>query len=256
LDRYAAVWVKAKYYQNPAMAWILDRFNNIPIPSMGYLLVKDFETACSRAPEQDEYELLKSFADGALPEAELRDRLARRQPDSRLQLSKFLHLESQEGPTDWRTSVLLRFDELMREVVRLNQDALALGLDIIVFPQGTRSKRISRGFTGAAQMILATGAPVLPVGASGVDRMFPGGSPLPSAGVATFRIGELLRPGHELKPFEEGPAFIPFTPEAKKQEPRFQALTDLLMDRINNLVDPEYQRDGREQAKTGVTRFV
>ncbi len=125
-----------------------------------------------------------------------------------------------------------------------------------MFPQGTRSKRISRGFTGAAQMILATGAPVLPVGASGVDRVFPGGSPIPSAGVATFRIGEILRPGQELKPFEEGPVFIPFTPDAKKQDPRFQALTDLLMDRINDLVDPEYQRDGQDIQKTGASRFM
>ena len=92
-----------------------------------------------------------------MQEDELRERLMQRQSESQNQLSKLLHLESQQGPTDWRSSVLSRFDELMREVVRLNQDALALGLDIIVFPQGTRSKRISRGFTGAAQMILATG---------------------------------------------------------------------------------------------------
>lgn len=254
--RYTSTWVKAKYYQNPAMAWILDRFNNIPIPSLGYLIVKDFETATGHPPSPTEYEILKRFADGTTDEESLQKQLILDRSKTSHGLMLTLGSGRNPGAEHWRKSVRDRFDELMSEVVRLNREALATGLDIMIFPEGTRHKRLGHGFTGAAQMILATGATVVPIGASGIDRLFPGGSPFSRGGTAKFRIGTPLRPGHELKPFEDGPAFVPFTPDARLQEHRFRGLTELMMDRINELLDPEYQRVADGVAKTGASRFI
>jgi hypothetical protein len=77
---------------------------------------------------------------------------------------------------------------------------------------------------------------------SGVDRIFPGASPFSRGGSAKFKVGTALHAGKELKPFEVGHSFTPFTLEAKAYENQFQALTDHLMDQINELVDPEYRR--------------
>lgn len=256
LKRYTTTWVKAKYYQHPMVAWLNDRFNNIPLPSMGYLIAKDLESVIPSSASPEAYELLKRFVDGAIPESGLTEELSALSPTESKALGGLLNPSQSRGPAQWRQSILERFDALMREVVRLNREALDLGLDIIIFPEGTRHKRLGRGFTGAAQMILATGSTVVPVGASGVDRIFPGASPISRGGKVLFRVGDPLRPGIELKPFEEGTEFIPFTLEARKQEPRFQALTDLLMDRINDLVDPEYQRNPLDTGKKGTSRFV
>jgi 1-acyl-sn-glycerol-3-phosphate acyltransferase len=241
-DRFTSAWVKTKYYQNPAIAWFLDRFNNIPVPSRGHLITQSFETLARKEPSHAAYEILKrvveSEADFDLQEAiqTLSD------SNEKIALEKLLKPNEVSGAERYAQTLKTEFDSLMKEVVRLNQEALNLGLDIIVFPEGTRRPRVSKGFTGAAQMILATGASVIPVGASGVDRLFPGASPISRGGSAKLRVGHRMRPGLELKPFEEGAPFTPFTLDAKKQEGRFQALTDHLMDRVNELVDPEYQR--------------
>ncbi len=255
--RYTTTWVKAKYYQNRAIAWVNDWLNNIPLPSIGYLIAKELEQVIDGHPSHEAYETLKRSIDGVLPDEQLPERISALKTREKEALIGLLKPSQAQGPAQWRKTLLDRFDELMREVVRLNREALDLGLDIIIFPEGTRHKRLGRGFTGAAQMILATGSAVLPVGANGVDRIFPGANPFGrGGGKATFRVGDPLRPGIELKPFEVGTEFIPFTLEARKQEPRFQALTDLLMDRINDLVDPEYQRNPLDAAKKGASRFV
>jgi len=243
-DRYTSAWVKAKYYKNPMVAWLLDRFNNIPVPSRGHLLTQNFSEVAKKEPSRAAYEILKRVTEStSLQDFDLAAAI-HALPDEQEQaaLKQILRISDPNGPARYAEAARQEFDGLMKEVVRLNQEALRLGLDIIVFPEGTRRKRVSKGFTGAAQMILATGASVIPVGASGVDRLFPGASPISRGGSAKVRVGYALRPGIELKPFEEGPAFTPFTLDAKKQEPRFQALTDHLMDQVNELVDPEYQR--------------
>ena len=68
------------------------------------------------------------------------------------------------------------FAAMMQRVVEINRDGLQKGLHLLVFPQGTRSRRLTRGHTGAAQIALHTGAPVIPVGCSGSDRSCGSGS--------------------------------------------------------------------------------
>jgi 1-acyl-sn-glycerol-3-phosphate acyltransferase len=50
-----------------------------------------------------------------------------------------------------------------------------------IYPEGTRSRdgRLYRGRTGVAQLALTSGAPIVPVGLTGTDRVQPVGSKLP-----------------------------------------------------------------------------
>jgi len=50
-----------------------------------------------------------------------------------------------------------------------------------IYPEGTRSRdgKLHRGHTGPARLALRTGAPIIPVGLQGTDRMQPAGAPLP-----------------------------------------------------------------------------
>ena len=61
-----------------------------------------------------------------------------------------------------------------------------------VYPEGTRSRdgRLYRGRTGVAQLALQSGAPVVPVGLVGTDRIQPVGSSLPRLAKVTVRFGE------------------------------------------------------------------
>lgn len=64
-----------------------------------------------------------------------------------------------------------------------------------IHPEGTRSRdgRLYRGRTGVAWLALASGAPVVPVGVIGTDRIQPIGAVLPRPGKAVVRFGAPLR---------------------------------------------------------------
>ncbi|GAA2729814.1 lysophospholipid acyltransferase family protein [Actinocorallia aurantiaca] len=67
-----------------------------------------------------------------------------------------------------------------------------------IYPEGTRSMdgRLYRGRTGAGWVVLATGAPVLPVGLVGTQELQPYGSRFPKIGRrVTVRIGPVLEFG-------------------------------------------------------------
>jgi 1-acyl-sn-glycerol-3-phosphate acyltransferase len=51
-----------------------------------------------------------------------------------------------------------------------------------IYPEGTRSRdgKLHRGHTGPARLALRTGAPIIPVGLKGTDRMQPADRPLPT----------------------------------------------------------------------------
>src|SRR5690554_2085227 len=69
------------------------------------------------------------------------------------------------------------------------------GLAVALYPEGTRSTdgRLYKGRTGVAFLALQTGAPVVPVGLIGTDRVMPKGAKLPSMKERiTVRFGEPL----------------------------------------------------------------
>ncbi|UWF78292.1 MULTISPECIES: lysophospholipid acyltransferase family protein [Microbacterium] len=74
---------------------------------------------------------------------------------------------------------------------RLLEDGLAVAL----YPEGTRSTdgRLYKGRTGVAFLALQTGAPVVPVGLIGTDRVMPVGASMPSLNErVTVRFGRPL----------------------------------------------------------------
>ena len=74
---------------------------------------------------------------------------------------------------------------------------------LFVFPEGTRSRdgALQEGRDGVASLALRTGAPIVPVGIAGSDRVWPRGQKLPHpGGRVTVRVGSPFRLADELPP--------------------------------------------------------
>jgi len=238
---YTATWVKGKYYENRFVGAFMDSMNNIPLPSRGYVITTQFRKLVDRTPTPEEYRALRDLADGRVAEAspELAESIA--------DVKGFLR-----GFADV-------FDRMIDQVMRLNRRALELGQHLLVFPQGTRSIRLSRGHIGVAQVAQHLGVEVVPVGCSGSDRVYPGSSPFAKGGRIVYRIGKpLVLAGPELRAHRVTEPFRPFTLGAAAHREAFQAMTDVVMDHINELVDPEYRYsdDRSSDGVSGVERFV
>lgn len=89
-----------------------------------------------------------------------------------------------------------------REDTRSAIDSLETALQVLrrgeafgLYPEGTRSRdgRLYRGRTGVAHLALTSGAPIVPVGLRGTDRLQPVGSRLPKLAKAVIRFGEPIR---------------------------------------------------------------
>jgi 1-acyl-sn-glycerol-3-phosphate acyltransferase len=88
-----------------------------------------------------------------------------------------------------------------RSDTRSALDSLDIALDVLrrgeafgLYPEGTRSRdgRLYRGRTGVAQLALVSGAPIVPVGLIGTERLQPVGARLPRRAKVTVRFGEPL----------------------------------------------------------------
>ncbi|WP_222615425.1 lysophospholipid acyltransferase family protein [Persicimonas caeni] len=257
-------WVKGKYYQNTVVRKLLVSANQIPVPSRGYLITADAVEFLGRPPSEEAYRLIRGAIDsGETDLTTLRAEAVERDVDAEV-------TELFETPRDMlgydfdprRENYVEAQIELFRlmidEFVGLNVQAFRLGCNVLVFPEGTRSPRLSKGRTGLAQMALRLGAPVVPVGCNGSDDAYPGANPLSRGGEVRYRIGEALMPDAELAEFQIDAAYHPFTREAsEKYVDKFEAMTELVMDRINILLDPEYQRsEDDERLVRGTRRFV
>lgn len=250
--RFTATWVKGKYYEGELTARFLDLTNNIPLPSRGYVIATEFRKVIGRAPDEREYRILRDLVD------------RRRGPGERLPADASPELLRLLGGDEGVSAYLEGFDRLfaamIREVVRLNREAITTHeCNILVFPEGTRSRRIARGHTGLAQMASHLGAPIIPIGCSGSDRVYPGNSPFARGGRIVYRVGELLElGGPELGPHRVPADVLPLTREASEHHgERYEAITEVVMTRINALVDPEYRRlDADGGGRGGVDRFL
>ncbi|HJL19607.1 MAG TPA: 1-acyl-sn-glycerol-3-phosphate acyltransferase [Sandaracinaceae bacterium LLY-WYZ-13_1] len=251
--RYTATWVKGKNYEHPAVAAFMRWTNNIPIASRGYLITRDFLATVGRRPETEEYRALRDavneqgpVARGAVPEAVL-DR-------PRSMLGRPFH----PGGETYAQALEGLYDQMMAWFIGLNRYALGMDLDLLVFPQGTRSIRLSRGHIGVAQAALALGVPVVPVGCNRCDLVYPGSSPISKPGAVTYRVGEPMMPADfaDLAPRED---FEPFTREAEaRHRARFQAVADRIMEHIDPLLDERHRftDDRASDGTRGTDRFV
>lgn len=77
-------------------------------------------------------------------------------------------------------------------------DLLEDGQGVGIYPEGTRSRdgRLYRGRTGVGWLALSTGAPVVPVGLVGTERLQPAGSNRIVPHRFTLTVGEPLRFEH------------------------------------------------------------
>jgi len=249
-------WVKGKYYENPLMARFFDWTNNIPLPSRGYVLSKDFQLTLNRLPAKTEYRLLRALING---EATLEATLSAADDT----LRRFL--TTPHGEFDPRTGhygrfIEARYSAMMRRVAAISEEALrAKNLSLLIFPEGTRSVRLTEGHIGVAQIALKTGAPVVPVGCNGSNQCYPGNSPWSRGGPVTYRVGKPLAVADGLAPFAIDEPFEPFSAGAEATyQAQFRGATDLIMARINSLLNPEYQFSPKTDAslRADAGRFV
>jgi 1-acyl-sn-glycerol-3-phosphate acyltransferase len=248
---FTATWVKGKYYENGLMAKFFDSTDNIPLPSRGYVISSEFLRFVKRAPNGDEYRRLRDLVD--LKTGEL--------ADASDDLHRFVrHFGGSDDIAEFRARFDTHFDAMMGEVTRLNRRAcFELGLNVLVFPEGTRSVRLRKGLTGLVQMTEHLGVAIVPVGCNGSDKVYPGNSPFAKGGRIVYRIGKPLEvDGPELGPHRVRDAYMPFTRSASDRfGAQFESLTAVVMQHINALLDPEYQAGDEVEAKEkGVGRFL
>ncbi|MGM0574521.1 MAG: lysophospholipid acyltransferase family protein [Myxococcota bacterium] len=258
--RFTATWVKAKYYEHPAVAKFMEWMNNIPTVSRGYIITRDVLNTLDRLPESEEYAFLRARVEAvARGDGEALDASP---PASLTPLFRSAHeiLGRRFDPAreDWAEAADAVFRYMMRRFVDLNGEAFAKGLDLLVFPEGTRSVRLGKGHTGLSQMALKLRHPIVPVGCNGSDRVYPGGSPWARGGEIVYRFGEPIT-WEDMAPFHIPEEFQPFSPEAETRwEEEFQGLVDMVMGRIEALLDPRHRPvEGEDTRKTrGSARFV
>lgn len=256
-DRYTATWVKGKYYEHPAVAAFMEMTNNIPTVSRGYLITKDFLVTLGRRPSEEEYEKLRKLVEAAAHGQEM-------EVDPSLSKELFTRERDMLGRAfdpsrePYPKAIDALFRRMMRRFVDLNEEASELGLDLLIFPQGTRSIRLSRGHVGLSQMAMHLNRPVVPVGCNGSDRVYPGSSPVAKKGRIVYRFGDPIPPRSTPDWVERG-AFEPFTVEAEEQHhATFQRYVDHVMEKIDGLLDPEYRfsEDRGSGGVEGSRRFV
>jgi hypothetical protein len=261
--RFTATWVKGKYFQNAFVAWFLEATNNIPTVSRGYLISRDFVNLVGRSPTETEYETLRRMVEKVAEAA------ASGEPREPMEPAG-VPREIFETPRDllgvpfdpatqsYPDAIDGLFRAMMKRFAALNAEALEMGLDVLVFPQGTRSVRLSKGHVGISQIALANRATIVPVGSNGSHRIYPTNRPFATSGTVTYRFGEPIT-YEDMRRFHVKEAFEPFTPEAEqKHRVAFQGLVDLVMDRIDGLLDPEhrYSEDRSSEGVKGPSRFV
>ena len=92
---------------------------------------------------------------------------------------------------------------VQRDAQRQAQASLDTALEVLhrgwafgIYPEGTRSRdgRLYRGRTGVAWLALESGAPIVPVGLIGTDKVQPVGSRFPRIHRVTVRFGKPIRP--------------------------------------------------------------
>ncbi len=233
--RFTTTWVKAKYYEHPALAWFFDRCNNIPLPSKGYVILKDAVAALGRKLEDTEYRVLRDLCDGrvshedaqGLATESLRTVFTKPRPGF------------DPGGMSYEAFIESKTDRLMGLVEARTVEALGEKRNhLIVFPQGTRSIRLLPCRTGLLQFALRHGTTVIPVGSNGCEHVYPGGSPWASGGDIVYRVGEPV----DLGDCAIDEPYRPFTKDADAHKDALAKAADRLTGAIDALLDEPYRR--------------
>ncbi len=291
--RYTMTWSKAKNYQNPLTARFLAAANVIPVISKGYLIVADCLFVTGARPSDAAYRHLRDRIDGRLDSdaAPVADGPAqeasavvgkpetnrsgvdiggsRREPlAEEADLAKEFFATPRDpfeigqvmqgGPDGYVAYMQGAYERMMAEVRRLHQQAQAAGLDVLVFPQGTRSLKLSQGQAGFGQLALSMDYPVIPVGCSGSDKLYPGTSPFAKPGRVTYRLGPPVE-AEVVARYVPTEPYTPFTINAERRyRENFLGFSQTVLERVDTLLDPDYRfsEDRRSTGVSGTSRFV
>jgi len=259
-QRYITVWVKGKYYESPLVGTFMELTSNLPTVSRGYIITKDFTLTMGRRPTQAEYDTLRTLVNNeAAPDGDPSTVDLSALPSELLETQRdILGLDFDPRERSYATAINRVFTAMMAEFVRLNERSFELGLDLLVFPQGTRSIRLPRGRIGMMEVALRYKKTIVPIGCNGCDHVYTGSLPIGKSGSIVYRVGDPI-PYDELWDFHIGEDYAPFSAEAEhKHRDKFQGAVDLVMDRINDLLDPEYQfsDDLQSTGVRGTSRFI
>ncbi len=236
---FTTTWVKGKYYAHPALSWFFDHCNNIPLPSRGYLILQDGQATLGRKLTDDEYRLLRDLVDGNLE-----------QGDSPVDLDPGVKKLLTQPRRDFEPAkesyadFMHRWnDRLMGLVEKRTLEALYdRNNNVIVFPQGTRSKRLLPGKPGLAQFALRHEIPVVPVGSMGSERAYPTASPWAKGARCLYRIGKALTVDDALADCRIDEPYAPFTREAEPHREQFERAMERITQAIDDLLDEPYKR--------------
>jgi 1-acyl-sn-glycerol-3-phosphate acyltransferase len=258
-DRFTAAWVKGKYYESRLLAAFMQSMAQLPTVSRGYLITRDFLSTMRRTPTDREYSLLRDAVDAcALGD----DYISPQPPDVPEMLMRKARnpfgLAFDPLAGEYAEYICALFQAMMARFTQLNVQAIETGLDLLIFPQGTRSRRLLRGRIGMGQIALKLRIPIVPIGCNGCDKVYPGVSPFARKGRIVYRIGAPIDTA-ELSAFRIDQDFSPFTAAAERDHASvFQAVSDLVTERIDALLDPEYQRVPQAETDAGrdASRFV
>ena len=245
---FTVTWVKAKYYQNIFLRKFLLSTSNIPLASRGYVISSHFKEQIGRSPTHQEYRFIRNLLDGRLDIDE----------EIMLQATSECRQFLAPTPTQQLQQLNTEFNILSEEVVKLNQRALDLGHHILIFPQGTRSKRLLSGHTGLAQMTQRLKLDIVPIGCMGSERCYDRNIPWARSGSIRYRIGKPLTiMGDKLSPHNIQESFTPFSLDAQLRfGNRFRKITDIVMDEINDLLDEDYRYDPEATQSVDTKRFL
>ena len=259
-ERYMTVWVKGKYYEEPIVATFMELTSNLPTVSRGYIITKDFTLTMERRPTEAEYDTLRLLVDReADPDQDPNTVDVSDIPIELFDTKRnILGVDFDPRDSSYAAAINRVFNEMMHEFVRLNERSFELGLDLLVFPQGTRSIRLPKGRIGMMEIALRYKKTIVPVGCNGCDFVYTGSLPIAKAGTIVYRIGKPIS-YEELSDFHIEEPYDPFTAEAEHaHRAEFQGAVDLVMNRINELLDPRYQfsDDLRSTGVSGTERFM
>lgn len=227
---FTTVWVKGKYYRNYALGKILDACNLIPVPSMGYLIEEFYKKKFNKKIDRNEYRIIRDVIDGSREMSEAVQKIAK-------ETALFLK-------DNFDTYIRSYHEKIMDTVADLSMIALfEKNLNLIIFPEGTRSLQLGKGRTGLAQLALHTEKKVVPVGCSNSDKVYGGSLPFAKSGTITYRVGDPLSVKDQLKEYRIKEKFKLFSKESQQQyKEQFDGVTNIVMEKINALVDETYQR--------------
>lgn len=246
-ERMTLAWVKAKYYENKMLGRFFDLCNNLPLPSLGYVILKDAYAVLERKMSDSEYRVVRDLADGKITQEQALDQST---DDVRRLLTQ------QRGDFNPSREGYFEFvnrwsDRLMGAVEDRTLEALHEKKNhIIVFPQGTRSIRLLPARTGMIQFALRHNVPIVPVGSNGCEQIYPTGNPWAKGGTVTYRIGKPLTVEDAFAPYRIDEPFKPFTKQARAHDEKLEGAAQRLTQAIDELLDEPYKM-AREGADAG-----